>query len=237
MRNVPNWAKGNAFAKRFFKWLRKKNNPALLTGDAVFTKVSSRGFTFVYMGPDMENRASHLYQGMDFVGLFNQKTFEFTDVAYSLRTLLNIPEGKKFRFQRGCMHCLEYKVQEYAQKKLEKENKEISITAVERAAVAWKYRELIEQAAADVIFEEVSVTDQMIPQLEFAFNGETYVFDNRLYFRYLKKRKTVIRKLGRAWARELQHRETMRRIFETEVNSKVQFLLKKQPERIEKSGH
>ena len=94
MRNVPNWAKGNAFAKRFFKWLRKKNNPALLTGDAVFTKVSSRGFTFVYMGPDMENRASHLYQGMDFVGLFNQKTFEFTDVAYSLRTLLNIPEGK-----------------------------------------------------------------------------------------------------------------------------------------------
>lgn len=74
MRNVPKWAKGNAFAKRFFKWLRKKNNPALLTGDAVFTKVSSRGFTFVYMGPDMENRASHLYQGMDFVGLFNQKT-------------------------------------------------------------------------------------------------------------------------------------------------------------------
>ena len=118
----------------FFKWLRKKNNPALLTGDAVFTKVSSRGFTFVYMGPDMENRASHLYQGMDFVGLFNQKTFEFTDVAYSLRTLLNIPEGKKFRFQRGCMHCLEHKVQEYAQKKLEKENKEISITAVERAS-------------------------------------------------------------------------------------------------------
>lgn len=111
MRNVPKWAKGNAFAKRFFKWLRKKNNPALLTGDAVFTKVSSRGFTFVYMGPDMENRASHLYQGMDFVGLFNQKTFEFTDVAYSLRTLLNIPEGKKFRFQRGCMHCLEHKVQ------------------------------------------------------------------------------------------------------------------------------
>ena len=49
----------------FSKWLRKKNNPALLTGDAVFTKVSSRGFTFVYMGPDMENRASHLYQGMD----------------------------------------------------------------------------------------------------------------------------------------------------------------------------
>ena len=49
MRNVPKWAKGNAFAKRFFKWLRKKNNPALLTGDAVFTKVSSRGFTFVYM--------------------------------------------------------------------------------------------------------------------------------------------------------------------------------------------
>ena len=63
-------------------------------------------------------RASHLYQGMDFVGLFNQKAFEFTDVAYSLRTLLNIPEGKKFRFQRGCMHCLEHKVQEYAQKKL-----------------------------------------------------------------------------------------------------------------------
>ena len=234
MRNVPKWAKGNAFAKRFFKWLRKKNNPALLTGDAVFTKVSSRGFTFAYMGPDMENRASHLYQGMDFVGLFNQKTFEFTDVAYSLRTLLNIPEGKKFRFQRGCMHCLEHKVQEYAQKKLEKENKEISITAVERAAVAWKYRELIEQAAGDVIFEKTSVADQLIPQPEFAFNGETYVFDNRLYFRYLKKRKTVIRKLGKAWAKELQHRETMRRIFETEVNSKVQLLLKKQPERIEK---
>ena len=161
MRNVPKWAKGNAFAKRFFKWLRKKNNPALLTGDAVFTKVSSRGFTFVYMGPDMENRASHLYQGMDFVGLFNQKTFEFTDVAYSLRTLLNIPEGKKFRFQRGCMHCLEHKVQEYAQKKLEKENKEISITAVERAAVAWKYRELIEQAAGDVIFEKTSVMEAL----------------------------------------------------------------------------
>ena len=28
-----------------------------------------------------------------------------------------------------------------------------------------------------------------------------------------KKRKTVIRKLGKAWARELQHRETMRRTF------------------------
>ena len=62
----------------------------------------------------------------------------------------------------------------------------------------------------DVIFEKTSVADQLIPQPEFAFNGETYVFDNRLYFRYLKKRKTVIRKLGKAWARELQHRETMR---------------------------
>ena len=65
----------------------------------------------------------------------------------------------------------------------------------------------------DVIFEKTSVADQLIPQPEFAFNGETYVFDNRLYFRYLKKRKTVIRKLGKAWARELQHRETMRRIL------------------------
>mgnify|MGYP000647616289 FL=1 len=117
MRNVPEWTKGNAFAKRFFKWLRKKNNPALLTWENVFTKTFNREFTFVYMGTNLENRASHLYQGMEFVGIFNQKTFEFTDVSYALRALLNIPEGKNFRFQRGCMRCLEQKVQEYAQKK------------------------------------------------------------------------------------------------------------------------
>ena len=100
----------------FFKWLRKKNNPALLTWENVFTKTFNREFTFVYMGTNLENRASHLYQGMEFVGIFNQKTFEFTDVSYALRALLNIPEGKNFRFQRGCMRCLEQKVQEYAQK-------------------------------------------------------------------------------------------------------------------------
>lgn len=120
MRNVPEWTKGNAFAKRFFKWLRRKNKPALLTWENVFTKTFNREFTFVYMGTNLENRASHLYQGMEFVGIFNQKTFEFTDVSYALRALLNIPEGKNFRFQRGCMRCLEQKVQEYAQKKLEK---------------------------------------------------------------------------------------------------------------------
>lgn len=48
MRNVPKWAKGNGFAKRFFKWLRRKNQGALLTEDAVFTKVSNQEFTFVY---------------------------------------------------------------------------------------------------------------------------------------------------------------------------------------------
>ena len=57
---------------------------------------------------------------------------------------------------------------------------------------------MIEQAAGDVIFEKTSVADQLIPQPEFAFNGETYVFDNRLYFRYLKKRKTVIRKIRKS---------------------------------------
>ena len=112
MRNVPEWTKGNAFAKRFFKWLRRKNKPALLTWENVFTKTFNREFTFVYMGTNLENRASHLYQGMEFVGIFNQKTFEFTDVSYALRALLNIPEGKNFRFQRGCMRCLEQKVQE-----------------------------------------------------------------------------------------------------------------------------
>lgn len=65
MRNVPEWTKGNAFAKRFFKWLRKKNNPALLTWENVFTKTFNREFTFVYMGTNLENRASHLYQGME----------------------------------------------------------------------------------------------------------------------------------------------------------------------------
>lgn len=50
MRNVPEWTKGNAFAKRFFKWLRKKNKPALLTWENVFTKTFNREFTFVYMG-------------------------------------------------------------------------------------------------------------------------------------------------------------------------------------------
>lgn len=94
MRNVPEWTKGNAFAKRFFKWLRRKNKPALLTWENVFTKTFNREFTFVYMGTNLENRASHLYQGMEFVGIFNQKTFEFTDVSYALRALLNIPEGK-----------------------------------------------------------------------------------------------------------------------------------------------
>ena len=101
MRNVPKWAKGNGFAKRFFKWLRRKNQGALLTEDAVFTKVSNQEFTFVYRGVNMRNSSSRLYQGMDFVGIFNQKTFEFTDVSYSLRALLNIPEGRTFRFQRG----------------------------------------------------------------------------------------------------------------------------------------
>lgn len=234
MRNVPEWTKGNAFAKRFFKWLRKKNKPALLTWENVFTKTFNREFTFVYMGTNLENRASHLYQGMEFVGIFNQKTFEFTDVSYALRALLNIPEGKNFRFQRGCMRCLEQKVQEYAQKKQEKGKKDIVITAVERAAVAWKYRELIEKTAGDVIFEKNSVTDRLLPQQDFAFDGETYVFDNWLYFCYLRNRKAVIRRFGRYWAKELQNREVMRQIFETEVNNKAKFLMKKQPERIEK---
>jgi len=234
MRNVPKWAKGNGFAKRFFKWLRRKNQGPLLTEDAVFTKVSGQEFTFVYRGVNMRNSSSHLYQGMDFVGLFNQKTFEFTDVSYSLRALLNIPEGKTFRFQRGCMHSLEQKIQKYAQKKLEKEEKEISVTPMERAAVAWKYRDLIEKIAGDVIFEETSATDHLVPQLDFTFDGETYVFDNRLYFRYLRNSKSVIRKFGRAWTKELQHREIMRQIFETEVNNRAKFLMKKQPERIEK---
>lgn len=163
MRNVPKWAKGNGFAKRFFKWLRRKNQGALLTEDAVFTKVSNQEFTFVYRGVNMRNSSSRLYQGMDFVGIFNQKTFEFTDVSYSLRALLNIPEGRTFRFQRGCMHSLERKVQEYAQKKLDKERKEISVTPVERAALAWKYREVIEKAAGDVIFGKTSVMGQPIP--------------------------------------------------------------------------
>ena len=87
----------------------------------------------------MRNSSSRLYQGMDFVGIFNQRTFEFTDVSYSLRALLNIPEGRRFGFQRG-MHSLERNVQEYAQKKVDKERKEISVTPVERAALAWKYK-------------------------------------------------------------------------------------------------
>lgn len=234
MRNVPKWAKGNGFAKRFFKWLRRKNQGALLTEDAVFTKVSNQEFTFVYRGVNMRNSSSRLYQGMDFVGIFNQKTFEFTDVSYSLRALLNIPEGRTFRFQRGYMHSLERKVQEYAQKKLDKERKEISVTPVERAALAWKYREVIEKAAGDVIFGKTSVMGQPIPQPDFAFDGETYVFDNRLYFRYLRNGKSVIRKFGRTWAKELQHREIMRQIFEEEVNTRAKILLKKQSERIEK---
>ena len=140
--------------KTFFLSGLGKRTIQLLTWENVFTKTFNREFTFVYMGTNLENRASHLYQGMEFVGIFNQKTFEFTDVSYALRALLNIPEGKNFRFQRGCMRCLEQKVQEYAQKKLEKGKKDIVITAVERAAVAWKYRELIEKTAGDVIFEK-----------------------------------------------------------------------------------
>lgn len=108
------------------------------------------------------------------------------------------------------------------------------ITAVERAAVAWKYRELIEKTAGDVIFEKNSATDRLLPQQDFAFDGETYVFDNWLYFCYLRNRKAVIRRFGRYWAKELQNREVMRQIFETEVNNKAKFLMKKQPERIEK---
>ena len=65
MRNVPKWAKGNGFAKRFFKWLRRKNQGALLTEDAVFTKVSNQEFTFVYRGVNMRNSSSRLYQGME----------------------------------------------------------------------------------------------------------------------------------------------------------------------------
>lgn len=96
---------------------------------------------------------------------------------------------------------------------------------------------MIEKAAGDVIFGKTSVMGQPIPQPDFAFDGETYVFDNRLYFRYLRNGKSVIRKFGRTWAKELQHREIMRQIFEEEVNTRAKILLKKQSERIEKSGH
>lgn len=198
----------------------------------LFIIVNFIGILFSYLGFMDANSFANEAQSKELAAIRSRIEQVLEVEAYQTELLSIISQEHDMKLQE--MHCLEHKVQEYAQKKLEKENKEISITAVERAAVAWKYRELIEQAAADVIFEEVSVTDQMIPQLEFAFNGETYVFDNRLYFRYLKKRKTVIRKLGIAWARELQHREIMRRIFEAEVNSKVQLLLKKQPERIEK---
>ena len=44
MRNVPEWTKGNAFAKRFFKWLRRKNKPALLTWEkCVYQDLERRG--------------------------------------------------------------------------------------------------------------------------------------------------------------------------------------------------
>ena len=84
MRNVPEWTKGNAFAKRFFKWLRKKNKPALLTWENVFTKTFNREFTFVYMGTNLENRASHLYQGMEFVKYSGRKKFPVPAWMYAL---------------------------------------------------------------------------------------------------------------------------------------------------------
>ena len=77
-----------------------------------------------------------------------------------------------------------------------------------------------------MIFGKTSVMGQPIPQPDFAFDGETYVFDNRLYFRYLRNGKSVIRKFGRTWAKELQHREIMRQIFEEEVNTRAKILLK-----------
>lgn len=234
MRKRPEWATENAFAKRFFKWLSGKNCPVLLEKDTVFTKIPNKEFHIVYMGQNLKSRASNLYQGMEFAGIFNQKTFEFTDVSYTLRTLLNIPKEKKFRFQHGCKRNLEKSIHKYALRRLEKGKVDFTLSAAEKAVISWKYRDLIEKAAADVIFEETPVAAYLIPQREFAFDSENYVFDNQLYFCYLRNGKSVIRRYGKWWAKELKYREIMERFFEEEINRKVKFLLQKQSERIEK---
>ena len=80
----------------FLSGLGKRTSQPFWHGRMCLPKTFNREFTFVYMGTNLENRASHLYQGMEFVGIFNQKTFEFTDVSYALRALLNNSGRKKF---------------------------------------------------------------------------------------------------------------------------------------------
>ena len=73
MRNVPEWTKGNAFAKRFFKWLRRKNKPALLTWENVFTKTFNREFTFVYMGTNLETEPVIYIRGWNLSGFSTKR--------------------------------------------------------------------------------------------------------------------------------------------------------------------
>ena len=146
MRNVPKWAKGNAFAKRFFKWLRKKNNPALLTGDAVFTKVSVEVYFCIWDQTWKIELVTYIRAWI--LSDFLTRRLLNLQMLHILCVLKQISQKGKIPLSNVVV-CIVWNTSSgVCTKKLEKENKEISITAM-RAAVAWKYRELIEQACGD----------------------------------------------------------------------------------------
>lgn len=238
MKKIPKWANGNRLGKRLFKWLKKRNTRALKTKHHIFVKVAYGDFLFVHMRAKIENQAVSLYQSLEFVGIFNRHTNEFTDVSYDLRELLNIPQKMEFRFQRKCMSEIEKAVQQYALEQLETDTdwRDRYVLPVKRAKITWQYREQIHEMAAKHVLgiENLENTNGIIPAETFSFYDGNILFDNNMYLTYLQNEKKVVEKLGKYWVSELKEKAMIRQILLEEAKRNVWYLEKNQSERMNK---